>query len=46
MSAQGWHLIAVDRNSEEIPLTWRFFWERTGPAVPRMTENSAQNSPS
>jgi hypothetical protein len=28
MAEQGWHLIAVDRNSEEIPLTWRFFWER------------------
>jgi hypothetical protein len=32
VAAQGWRLVAVDRNSLEIPLTWRFFWERPRPA--------------
>ena len=46
MSAQGWHLIAVDRNSEEIPLTWRFFWERGEPGLHATAEHSKENAAS
>ena len=29
VAAQGWRLVAVDHNNFEIPLVWRFFWERS-----------------
>ena len=29
VAAEGWHLVFVDHNNFEIPLVWRFFWERS-----------------
>jgi len=32
VAAEGWNLIFVDRDCWEIPLVWRFFWERPASA--------------
>jgi hypothetical protein len=28
VSSEGWRLMAVNHSPFEIPLAWRFFWER------------------
>ena len=32
VAAEGWKLVFVDRNTFEIPIVWRFFWEKSASA--------------
>lgn len=33
VAAEGWRLVAIDHSSLEIPISWRFFWERPRPGL-------------
>src|SRR5262245_55373560 len=46
VSAAGWRLVAVNHSAFEIPLAWRFFWERRVGALPHAPVDAEPNTAS
>jgi hypothetical protein len=44
VSAAGWRLVAVNHSAFEIPLAWRFFWERRVGALPPAPVDAEPNA--
>ena len=41
VASDGWQFVAVDHSAFEIPLAWRFFWERRAGVLPPETRAAA-----